>query len=309
MNDRLRHDLRHWMTALQGALGAGDVPLARRIAEQMAALLREPRVAVVSLNNTAALLCGPGIRVELAEPDVLVRAGPAALGRVLLNLVVNARQAGGSVTLRVGRDGTVAVEDTGPGMPPGVLARIFEPGFTTRAASGGSGLGLAIVRELAEAAGGAVTIQSVVGHGTVVTVRWPSVPSLPPPSSWPGLTMGAAATVLLVEDEPIVRQLAERALRQAGWGVVAVDSAEDALEAVQTLTPDAVVADLTLPGMDGRAFIAALRVRWPKLPAVLVSGYADSAVSADLTAEKVVFLAKPYTLASLAAAVKAAVRD
>ena len=314
MNDRLKHDLRHWLTALRGALDEGDLPLARRVSEQMAGLLERPtvtpggtsRVMAISVNDAAAALGGSGVRVEPAAPDVFVCADSAALGRVLINLVANARQTGGAVTLRVGRDGayaSIAVEDTGPGIPADVLARMFEPGFTTRAATGGSGLGLAIVREVVEAAGGSVTAESTVGRGTTVTVRWPS--SHPPPSLGPTV---AAGTILLVDDEPIVRQLAERALRAAGWKIVAADSAENALASMRTIAPDAVVADLTLPGMDGRALVAALRQRWPNLPAVMVSGYTDSAGWADPDPEKTVFLAKPFPLSALVAAVKALVR-
>ena len=322
MNDRLNHDLRHWLTALLGALDTDDTQLARRIAGQMAALLGEPRPAVVSVNGVlrdlAPLLGG---RLEMAEPDVFVHADPAALGRVLMNLTINARQAGGTLTFRVGRDGdnaTIAVEDTGPGIPPEILVRMFEPGFTTRAASGGQGLGLAIGQEIVEAAGGTVTAESVVGRGTAVVVRWPLVDgkeeNLPLPlregaGERLSFLLPSSITILLVEDEPIVRKLAERALRQPGWEVVAAESAEAALTATQTLTPDAVVADLTLPGMDGRALIGALRGRWPKLPAVLVSGYADSAAQADPGGEKMVFLAKPYESNELVAALEAAVRD
>ena len=322
MNDRLNHDLRHWLTALLGALDTDDTQLARRIAGQMAALLGEPRPAVVSVNGVlrdlAPLLGG---RLEMAEPDVFVHADPAALGRVLMNLTINARQAGGTLTFRVGRDGdnaTIAVEDTGPGIPPEILVRMFEPGFTTRAASGGQGLGLAIGQEIVEAAGGTVTAESVVGRGTAVVVRWPLVDGkeedLPLPlregaGERLSFLLPSSITILLVEDEPIVRKLAERALRQPGWEVVAAESAEAALTATQTLTPDAVVADLTLPGMDGRALIGALRGRWPKLPAVLVSGYADSAAQADPGGEKMVFLAKPYESNELVAALEAAVRD
>ena len=342
MNDRLNHDLRHWLTALLGALDTDDTQLARRIAGQMAALLGEPRPAVVSVNGVlrdlAPLLGG---RLEMAEPDVFVHADPAALGRVLMNLTINARQAGGTLTFRVGRDGdnaTIAVEDTGPGIPPEILVRMFEPGFTTRGVSGGRGLGLAIGQEIVEAAGGTVTAESVVGLGTAVVVRWPLVDGkeedlplplrgrgrnptgraefTPPPTPLPqgegeslSFLLPSSITILLVEDEPIVRRLAERALRQPGWEVVAAESAEAALTATQTLTPDAVVADLTLPGMDGRALIGALRGRWPKLPAVLVSGYADSAAQADPGGEKMVFLAKPYESNELVAALEAAVRD
>ena len=322
MNDRLNHDLRHWLTALLGALDTDDTQLARRIAGQMAALLGEPRPAVVSVNGVlrdlAPLLGG---RLEMAEPDVFVHADPAALGRVLMNLTINARQAGGTLTFRVGRDGdnaTIAVEDTGPGIPPEILVRMFEPGFTTRGVSGGRGLGLAIGQEIVEAAGGTVTAESVVGRGTAVVVRWPLVDgkeeNLPLPlregaGERLSFLLPSSITILLVEDEPIVRRLAERALRQPGWEVVAAESAEAALMATQTLTPDAVVADLTLPGMDGRALIGALRGRWPKLPAVLVSGYADSAAQADPGGEKMVFLAKPYESNELVAALEAAVRD
>jgi len=308
MNDQLKHDLRHWLTALLGALETDDARLARRIAEQMVALLGEPRPAVVSVNDVlrdmAPLL---GARVAPAEPDVCLRADPAALGRLLMNLATNGRAAmldGGTLTLRAGRDGahaTIAVEDTGPGILPDVLARMFEPGFTTHAATGGCGLGLATVRQIVEAAGGTVTAESMVGRGTIVVVRWPL--ESPPP------VLPSSITILLVEDEPIVRTLAERALRQAGYDVILAGSADAALTAVQTLTPDAVVTDLTLPGMDGRALIAALRERWPKLPAVVVSGYADSAASADPESEKTVFLAKPYALTELMVAIGMVVRD
>ena len=101
--------------------------------------------------------------------------------------------------------------------------------------------------------------------------------------------------------------MAERALTEAGWRVAAFATAEDAL--AMASVPDAVVADVTLPGMDGRALVVALRARWPKLPAVLVSGYADSARQADPGAGKTVFLAKPYALSDLVAALAASVRD
>lgn len=316
MNEALKHDLRHWLTALLGALSQDDVPLARQAAEQMAALLDEPRPEVLAVNPfLRALAPLLGARLALAEPDMFVHADPAALSRVLINLAANARKAmpeGGTLTLHAGRDGdfaTIAVEDTGLGIPPNVLAQAFEPGFTTRRASGGTGLGLAIVRDIVEAAGGSVSADSAVGRGTTMTLRWPAVDpkNLPLPLREGDSLLRTAMTVLLVEDEPIVRRLAERALIQAGWRVVAAESGEAALAAVRRLTPDAVIADLTLPGMDGRALVAALRGMWPKLPAVHVSGYTDSAARADPTDGNTVFLAKPYTLAALVAALGSAV--
>ena len=318
MNEALKHDLRHWLTALLGALSQDDVPLARRAAEQMAALLGHAQPAVLSVNDMlrdlAPLL---GARLALAEPDISVRADPAAVGRVLMNLAANAReamQAGGTLTLRAGRAGdraTIAVEDTGPGMPPDVLARVFEPGFTTRSESGGTGQGLVIVRSIVEAAGGSVAANSAAGRGTTVTVYWPlaDAKNLPFPLGEGDSPAFTAMTILLAEDEPLVRRLAEHALVQDGWHVIAVESGEAALAAVEGLTPVAVVTDLTLPGMDGRTLLRTLRTHWPKLPAVLVSGYTESVQLDDPGGEKTVFLAKPYTLAALAAAVKAAVRD
>ena len=149
MNESLKHDLRHWLTALLGALSQDDVPLARQAANQMAALLGDVRPAVVSVNDMlrdVGSLLG-ATRLVWADPDVFVRAAPGALARVLMNLAANAREAmadGGTLTLRAGRDGdhaTIAVEDTGPGIPPDMLARMFEAGFTTRRALGGTGLG------------------------------------------------------------------------------------------------------------------------------------------------------------------------
>lgn len=302
MNDEQAHDLRHWLTALMGALDSGDTPLARGIAEQMAALLGAPAPAPVSLNGLLPLL-GP-IRAIPADPDIVPCADPAALARVLMNLTANARQAmtdGDLPTVRISRDGAsavVAVQDTGPGIAPDVLTRLFDRGFTTRSAQGGQGLGLAIVRDLVEAAGGTVSAASAIGHGTTISVRWPLEGDGP-----------AGATILLVEDEPIARQLAEQALRRKGFAVEAAASAEAALLAAERVTPAAVVADLTLPGMDGRTLIGVLRRKWPNLPALLVSGYADSASRADPANRKTVFLAKPYALDGLVAAVGALVRD
>ncbi len=309
MNDALKHDLRHWLTALLGALSQNDTALARRVAEQMGALLGEPAAALVSVNaaiqDVSQMLAA--VRAVPADPDVSVRADPVALGRVLMNLAVNARQASGSATIRAGRDGddaTIAVEDTGPGIAADVLARMFEPGFAT---GGGSGLGLAIVQEIVSAAGGRVAVDTAIGCGTTVTVRWPAAAVDMPPLRVQESERRSLSSVVLVEDEPIVRRLAERALTEAGWRVAAFATAEDAL--AMASVPDAVVADVTLPGMDGRALVVALRARWPKLPAVLVSGYADSARQADPGAGKTVFLAKPYALSDLVAALAASVRD
>ncbi len=311
MNDALKHDMRHWLTALLAALGQNDVALARSVAAQMAALLGEPQVATLSVNaalREVGRLLG-GATIQPAEPDVFIRADPATFGRVLINLAVNAQQAGSTPTLRAGRDGsdaTIAVADTGPGIPADRLDTIFESGFSTK---GSGGLGLSIVRSIVAAAGGTVAATSTLGQGTTIAVRWPLAPMAAPVS--PSATRGPPRLVVLVEDEPIVRRLAERALIAAGWQVAAFGSAEDALAATLAPgpTPGAIVADRTLPGMDGPSLIASMRARWPKLPAVLVSGYTDSTGEADPAVGKTVFLAKPYALIDLTVALAAIVRD
>ena len=306
-DERLLHDLRHLLTAVLGALDEDNLAVARAAVAQAAALLTDGATGTVALREAVLLLrgvVGPGIRLDTTMPDPDQEI-PVPFLRALTNLAANARDAmpeGGTVTLVCALDGddaTIAIQDTGPGMPPNVLGQAFEAGFSTK---GSTGLGLAIVRDIVAKAGGSVSVESTPGQGTTVTLRWPLTQKHSPRPT--------EKTVLLIEDEAMLRQLAERALQRAGWHVVATASAEAALKAAQTTPPDAVIADLTLPGgMDGRALIAALRKNWPNLPAILVSGYADSGTSADPVGQNTVFLAKPYTLVALEAALRASVRD
>ncbi len=197
-----------------------------------------------------------------------------ALDQVLLNLAVNARDAmpqGGVLTLRTGhmtlyrplprgpetippgRYVMVEVADTGVGIPPELQPRIFEPFFTTRREQGGSGLGLATVHGIVRQSAGFLAVESEVGQGTRLRLylpRWDGeavaiphppaearepAPSLPPPPA-----PCARGLVLLVEDEPVVRRVAERALGRAGWQVLAAECGEEALA---LLAGDAATAD------------------------------------------------------------------
>jgi two-component system cell cycle sensor histidine kinase/response regulator CckA len=274
--------------------------------------------------------------LDLEEPGRRVRVDPAQFDQILVNLSMNARDAmpaGGTLTLRTGhqtvyrpfQDGletitpgryvVIEATDTGIGIPPEILPHIFEPFFTTRRTSGGSGLGLSTVLGIARQSGGFVTVDSRPNLGTTIRVYLPRhdgadtpearapVPSLPqilePP---PAPAAPTSRTVLLVEDEAPVRALAERALRQAGWAVLTADSAEAALDRLGAEPIDLLVSDIVLPGMDGTALLARLRARRPDLPAILVSGYAESAVRGDLPLDDVAFLPKPYALKALVAA-------
>ncbi len=258
-------------------------------------------------------LLGSAIRLEMElEPvPLVVRMDPTALDQVVLNLAANARDAmpeGGVLTVRchaLRRDGAgfarLEVVDTGSGIAPALLPRIFEPFFTTRA-NHGTGLGLATVRELVERAGGQIGAESTLGIGTHMRIVLPLAEE-----ARPQLVCG---TVLLVDDEPLARRLAEQALAAWGWQVHTAASAEEALRLAASVSCDAMVTDLELPGASGAELLATLRARpgGDSLPAVIVSGHAEAslrrhpAVQALLaTPAPTRLLAKPYPLAELRA--------
>ena len=297
----------------------------------------QPRVidvndAVRALADLLPRMLGPPQRVtlELEEPSRRVRVDPTQFDQVLVNLAMNARAAmpnGGTLTLRTGHrtiyrptaDGpetippgryvVVEASDTGIGIPPDILPHIFEPFFTTRRQAGGSGLGLATVHGITRQSGGFVSVDTAVGKGTTIRLYLPrhdGDPTADEPAAEAQPVEPAArmvyATVLLVEDEAPVRDLAERALRQRGWAVISAGSAEAALERSASMDRiDLLVSDIVLPGMDGQALLGRLRDRHPGLPAILVSGYAESAVRGDLPPDGVTFLPKPYALKALVA--------
>ncbi len=274
------------------------------------------------------------VELQLEEPGRHVKVDLTQFEQVIMNLVTNARDAmpsGGVLTLRTGHrtlygpmtDGRetipagryvlIEVRDTGTGIPPDILPRIFEPFFTTRQRTGGTGLGLSTVLGIIRQSGGFVLVDSVPGQGTAIRVHLPrhiadtpvpaALAALPPPASLS--TAGTKGCVLLVDDEELVRQVAAQALRRAGWQVRTAGSAEAALAQVQDAPDtriDVLVTDMVMPGMDGLGLLAALRRTRPALPAVLVSGYAESVVRDNASRQGMVFLAKPYGVKALLAA-------
>ena len=277
------------------------------------------------------------IETRLEAPgDAVVLGDGAQLEQVLMNLVVNARDAiestgevghivvstrtqlvaeGEAAPVREGRWLVLEVIDDGPGIPPHLRERVFEPYFTTRTQgpSPGSGLGLATVFGLVEQHGGTIEIDDAPGgRGALVRVYLPAagVDKLPAARARPAPRSPAKGQgmLLIVDDEPLVRVGMARVLRLAGYDVTEAASGAEAIEAFRA-DPQrfrAVVLDLVMPVMGGRATYEALRALRPDVPVLLVSGYdANDEVHALLELGVRGFLAKPCSLQDLSSAVAA----
>ncbi len=262
-----------------------------------------------------------GLALEHRSSGLAVRIDPGQLERALTNLAANARDAmpdGGELVIRVapatlasaqsldgdtvppGRYAVIEVADTGVGIAPDLLARLFTPFVTTKQA--GHGLGLNIARDIVRRAGGFLSAESALGVGTRFRLHLPLHGQDGTPEC--DEVARTSRSVLLVEDEEAIRRVTERGLRQRGWTVLAADSAEAALALTEgeRHQPEALallIADCVLPGEDGLALLAKLRRDHPGLPAILVSGYGDAALRRACEDQGAAFLVKPYTLGTL----------
>ncbi|MEO7361655.1 MAG: ATP-binding protein [Gemmatimonadaceae bacterium] len=281
---------------------------------------------VEDLRRMLGRLIGAHIQLEteLSPMSVVVKADRTNLEQLLINLVVNARDAmqdGGMlniVTSRVTLDNEAAaalelaagpyvslsVSDTGFGMDEETRARAFEPFFTTKPSGEGTGLGLATVYAIAARHGGAVNIDSHPGIGTTVTFWLPSVAGIAATAAKSGEhpAQNGTGTVFLVEDEEAVRHLARRVLIAHGFRVLEASNGEEALHLWKEFgqTVDVVVTDVVMPKMGGPALVDFLRSDRPDLAVVFCSGYSDNPlVSMREDNVHTAFLAKPFTLNAL----------
>ena len=259
------------------------------------------------------------LALDLRVSGEQVRIDPSQLDRALLNLIANARHAmpdGGTVTLGTSRRVVAAAElrvpdtippgeyvvivvaDRGAGIPREQMSRIFEPGFSSRRRAGGSGIGLSSTRDIVRRSSGFLAVESVEGQGTRFEIYLPVAGDAFGPVA-PAAAM--ARCVLLVEDDFLVRQVAERTLRRAGWKVLCAVSAEEALDILPEANCDLLISDVALPGMDGVTLARLMQKRQPGLPVILTSGYARATVRHEETVANVVFLTKPYEQAELLA--------
>ena len=242
-----------------------------------------------------------------------VRVDPGQLEQVLVNLAINARDAmpaGGALTIATDRVGDgdgehvlITVTDTGCGMTAEVAARVFEPFFTTKDQGQGTGLGLSTVYGIVTRAGGQIRVDSRPGEGATFEVRLPAAPdratAVAEPAGPQRLTAGTG-TILLVEDDPAVRGLAERILATAGYQVLVGVDGEQAL-AVARAHPgiDLLVTDVIMPGMNGQQLADRLTALRPGLPVIFTSAYTRGVLTETGDDRSVAFLDKPFTAAAL----------
>ncbi len=270
--------------------------------------------------------------LELSQDTPLVRGSSGPLEQMILNLVINARDAtkpGGRIVVQTaaqrfdeattekdssvpaGDYARITVTDTGVGIDPSHLDRIFEPFFSTKPEGIGTGLGLSVVHGIVRQHGGFIKVSSKLGQGSSFDVYLPAVTGdLPIAKAEPASrSMVGAECILVVDDEPMVLKLAERTLRLAGYTVLSAPDAETALELFRTARGkiDLVISDLMMPGTNGRELMERLTSDGFEASFIFVSGYADGGIHRGFILEEgITLLKKPYDLDEMLATVRAA---
>jgi len=321
VDESLREDV---VAILEGA------ERATAITRQLLALSRrqigQPRVLdlngiIRGMEKILRRALGEDIRLELSLRSSLwpVKADPAQLEQILLNLAVNARDAmpeGGRLvisTANCGRTEAAAlqlpagqyvrltVRDTGEGMDPEACRRIFEPFFSTKPSDKGTGLGLAIVYGIVKQSGGEIFVDSRPGEGTVFTVYLPRASGFPEARTFPLPLPPKTAqgeTILLVEDEQAVRRLVRDMLVRNGYRVLEAEGGERALQLFERHRRDVdlLLTDVVMPEMNGRELAARLLERRPDLKVVYMSGYTGDAIDGSGGLEPgAILIQKPFT--------------
>jgi two-component system cell cycle sensor histidine kinase/response regulator CckA len=266
-----------------------------------------------------------------------VRADPGQLEQVIVNLAVNARDAmaskgGGTLRLQtyavradqvadlgseilpIADYSALSIADTGSGIPPAILGKVFEPFFTTKEVGKGTGLGLSTVYGIVKQSGGYIFADSKVGEGTRFTIYLPvhhveedKDTGRRAKKQDAESELWGTGTILLVEDEPMVRTVAERALTRHGYKVLTANNGEEALEIVDRGDDIALlISDVVMPLMDGPTMVREARKSRPDLPILFMSGYAEEQLRKSIDIANVAFLPKPFSVQELAEAVRKA---
>jgi CheY-like chemotaxis protein len=270
------------------------------------------------------------LKTDLSDQTGRVQVDPGQLEQVVMNLVVNARDAmpgGGKLTVktepahlneayaisnpgaRAGNYVLIAVTDNGIGMDKETMAHIFEPFFTTKEQGKGTGLGLATVYGIVEQSRGHIAVDSEIGVGTTFKVYLPALSTAASDTlaQKSALALKGTGTILLVEDEPALRLLTAASLRGFGYTVIEAENGADALVVAEAHVGkiDIVVTDIVMPQMGGPELVSRLRAKRSDFVAILVSGYSQAAAfdQAQLGAGAIL-LHKPFAIETLAAKIQ-----
>ncbi len=291
---------------------------------------------LAELSHLLRRLIGENIELKMSHGRDLgmIKADQGQLEQVIINLAVNARDAmpeGGVLTIQTGNEKVekrrkskdesmppgaytvIEVVDSGTGITPENLDRIFDPFFSTKEVGAGTGLGLSTVYGIVKQTGGYVFVDSVVGEGTTFSIFLPQAAeqevaaTLQDAEAQERRDLTGAGTLLLVEDEDAVRAFSARALRNKGYNVLEANSGETALEILEGAGDpiDLLVTDVVMPRLDGPSLVKEVRQSRPDLKVIFISGYAEDSFRKRLDEDEGIhFLPKPFSLKQLAGKVK-----
>ena len=334
-------EVRHSLDAIQQAADRGANLTMQLLAfssqQVVTRTIVDPGSGIRALEPMLRRLIGENIRLRVVTdaPTARVRIDAGQLDQIVMNLVVNARDAmpdGGTVTIEVGtaqfeeaytRDHVdvdsgayvmLAVSDTGQGMDRSTREHIFEPFFTTKGPGRGTGLGLATIYGIVRQSGGHIWVYSEPGHGSTFKLYFPAVtdaatPAPPPPRA--DLRVGTG-TILLVEDEPAVRDMTRRILKRAGYSVIAASNGQAAKDELQRseVPVDVLLTDVVMPLVSGLELADWVLERYPETGVVMMSGYTAETLDLErLLARGALFVTKPVASGDMLRAIaKAALR-
>jgi len=312
-SDPARQDLEQVVKASERATDLTRQLLAFSRRQGVRASLVNLNVLVQEMDRMLRRVLGEEIEliVRLAPELKTVRADPGQIEQVILNMVVNARDAmpaGGQLVIETRNDRkpnrdivSIAITDSGIGMNPDVLTRVFEPFFTTK--EHGTGLGLATSYGIIKENGGDLRVESTPGKGTVFHIELPPAAQTPEDLELPDERRAprGTETILLVEDEDPVRRVVETMLKRHGYHVLASGSSKDALAAAEQHRGiiHLLITDIMMPGMSGRKMAECLTARRPDMKVLYVSGYGDALAQNDTY-----FLQKPFSTEELATKIR-----
>jgi PAS domain S-box-containing protein len=285
-----------------------------------------------SIEELVRRTIGEQLRMSItsAKDLWLVRCDANQLENALLNLAINARDAspdGGTLSIDIanvvldagearqrelsaGEFVRLKVSDTGVGMPPGVITRAFDPFYTTKPTGQGTGLGLSMVYGFVKQSSGSIRIDSTPGKGTTIEICFPrfrgDLDQIAAAAAEPELQIIRNKTVLVVEDEPVVRLLTVEVLNDLGYRALEAADGTMALRILETSQHiDLLITDIGMPGLNGRQVADAARVMRPGLPILFMTGYAESASSADFLGEGMEMVTKPISMDVLTSRIRA----